>query len=558
MKVTNIKLSIKDKGDSLYGKFNQLSICTQERKYLGIKYNSEDISDRSGIRSLSFVRVLRDFIDSREYNIACIPYARAYIDLPSISHIQSPLSYKSKTAFTPKEGETKMGKFREDSKNELFKPVHGIKKTLIDFEETIISTVLRQVKGKYGIELSAWLPAEIDIITNWIKDHDPNFKQHVTNPYVLSDSRNNKYVLCGVFFIKVARGTYVFVDAERWRFKSKDSHESSPIYMYIFGQKAPAVFKKLSNFISTKNTTSNKIYSIVGVKDGDRSYWNCTASKLTPRTMNTIFMDHDQKKRITDHIDQWVKNEEMYTNRGLLFKTGILLHGHAGTGKSSMAMAIANYLGCGLITIDPTTFQHMNIAEITESIVADETTYVILIDEIDTLFVSRDIQDASEIQKEKTAKLLAFLDSPQSPTNVVFVATTNYINRLDKALLRKGRFDIVEEMGDISQDVAMEMCKSFDLSDEESKDLINGESAVNPAQLQDRILTMIKEKEQAKANEELNKLAMDVVERTDPNIGQQDTENSEEVTLTLEKSLGTVRWIDDAVDFKNDEAHVSN
>lgn len=435
-------------------------------------------------------------------------------ELSLLCNMITPLRYKDyrEVHFTrPKdeeetEGEKIMSEFFKEQKDVVAKPVHGIKKQLIRFEETVIDTILRQVKGKYGIELSAWTEVEIDIITKWIKDHDPSFKHHVTNPYALEDSRNNKYVVCGVFIIKVATNTFIFVDANRYRFPSKENHESSPIYMYIFGKKAVSVFKKLSSYISTKNTSSNKIYSIVGVKDGDRSFWNCTASKLTPRTMDTIFMDHEQKKRITDHIDQWVKNENMYTDRGLLFKTGILLHGHAGTGKSSMAMAIANYLGCGLITIDPTTFQYMNIAEITESIVADETTYVILIDEIDTLFVSRDIKDASEIQKEKTSKLLSFLDSPQSPTNVVFVATTNYINRLDKALLRKGRFDIVEEMGDIDHSVAMEMCKSFDITDEDAESIIAGRDTVNPAMLQDQILTLIKEKEQAKAVENLEKI----------------------------------------------------
>lgn len=520
MIVSKIKPSIKDKGNSFYRKIDSLSILATKRIYSGIECVAEDKSFDYGLREISLYRILNEFIDytDRIDNIFTT-YPRTNIKLSYICTIQEPIRYKDsrEIQFTKSEGGTKMGIFKENAKNELFKPVYGVKKTMIDFEETIISSVIRQIKGKYGIELTAWLPIEIDIITNWIKDHDPNFKHHVSNPYNLSNSKNNKYVLCGVFFIKVAKGTYIFVDAEKYRSETTKDQESHPIYMYIFGRKAPTLFKKLSKYIGTKNTSSNKIYSIVGVKDGDRNYWNCTASKLTPRTMDTIFMDHDQKKRIIDHIDQWVRSEKMYTDRGLLFKTGILLHGHAGTGKSSMAMSIANYLGCGLITIDPTTFQHMNIAEITESIVADETTYVILIDEIDTLFVSRDIQDASEIQKEKTAKLLSFLDSPQSPTNVVFVATTNYINRLDSALLRKGRFDIVEELGDISRDIAIEMCKSFDLSNEESRNILNGVSTINPAQLQDNILTLIKEKEQKNANNELSKLAMDILERTDPN-----------------------------------------
>ena len=169
-------------------------------------------------------------------------------------------------------------------------------------------------------------------MTDWVKDHDPNFKNHITNPYALNDTKSNKYVLCGVFFIKVAKDTYDFVDAEKWRFKSREDNEYTPIYMYIFGKKSAVIFKKLASFINAKNMSKNKIFSITGVKNNNETYWNCTASKLTPRTIDTIFMNAEQKKRITDHIDQWRKNEEMYLNRGLLFKTGILLHGKAGTG----------------------------------------------------------------------------------------------------------------------------------------------------------------------------------------------------------------------------------
>ena len=524
MKINCRKLTLRERSEYLFYNHSKMELPLRERareiEYRSFEYIAQDKRDNvHGIRSSIYGPHKSSYWDMR-----VMKEPQMWTIFNSLSNLAYEItSFKSRVTnayhniYPIKEGETKMGKFTDETRNQLFKPVHGIKKQLINFEETLISTVTRQIKGKYGIEMSAWQPAEIDILTDWIKDHDPNFRNHITNPYALNDSRSNKYVLCGVFFIKVAEDTYIFVDAEKWRFNSRENTESAPIYLYIFGKKSPAIFKKLSSFISTKNTTSNKIYSIVGVKDGDKSYWNCTASKLTPRTIDTIFMDKEQKKRITDHIDQWVRNEEMYTNRGLLFKTGILLHGKAGTGKSSMAMAIANYLGCGLITIDPTTFQFMNIPEITESIVADETTYVILIDEIDTLFVSRDIQDASEIQKEKTAKLLAFLDSPQSPTNVIFVATTNYIERLDKALLRKGRFDIVEEMGDISRPVAMEMCKSFDLTEDEGNELLNGHESVNPAQLQDEILTLIKKKEQEKASEELDRIASKLpVEETAP------------------------------------------
>src|SRR5699024_11001140 len=93
----------------------------------------------------------------------------------------------------------------------------------------------------------------------------------------------------------------------------------------------------------------------------------------------------------------------------------------------------------------------------------------------------------------RISKLLTFLDSPQSPNNVIFVATTNFYDRLDKAVLRKGRFDIAEEMTDIHKEAAYEMCRSFNLSDDDiNKIMSKTEFPVNPSTLQNSILNTFK------------------------------------------------------------------
>ena len=92
--------------------------------------------------------------------------------------------------------------------------------------------------------------------------------------------------------------------------------------------------------------------------------------------------------------------------------------------------------------------------------------------------------------------MLSFLDSPQSPTNVVFIATTIYRDRLDKALLRKGRFDLEIELNDIDKECAFKMCKGFGLSDSEAssllKDKYSDATSINPSELQLTIINNIK------------------------------------------------------------------
>ena len=64
---------------------------------------------------------------------------------------------------------------------------------------------------------------------------------------------------------------------------------------------------------------------------------------------------------------------------------------------------------------------------------------------------------------------------------------------MDKAVLRKGRFDIAEEMRDIHKEAALEMCKSFNLSDSDiNKIMSNTTFPINPSTLQDIILNTFK------------------------------------------------------------------
>lgn len=478
----------------LAGYRSPLTECAIMLKYNGIRYT---------IR----LKPLLDYIeDECELSGIKLVTARGKNNLNYISRrIESIRNKAINKEFKPHKGESKMSK--KDILNELFdqstSQVHGLKKVILRMEDTFFSSSLKQMKARFGIEMMIKRDRDIETFTSWVKSHDPKFQYHVSNAYSVNGNKNNnKSLLMGIFVLKVADGTYLYIDAESERIFSRDDSDYSPIYIYLFGKHWREVLEDITKHFETLNTTTNKIYSIVGVKDGERSYWSCTASKLVPRTMDTIFIGKDQKKRITDHIDQWLENETMYTDRGLLYKTGILLHGPAGTGKSSMAMAIANYLGCGLITIDPGTFQFMNISEITESIVADETKYVVLIDEIDAIFKSRENENITDEQLKVTNKLLSFLDSAQSPTGVIFVATTNYPDRLDKSLLRKGRFDVIEEMNDIPIEVGREMCTSFSLSDKETDEVIAEVTKdekepvdfINPANLQDGILTYLKKK----------------------------------------------------------------
>ena len=90
------------------------------------------------------------------------------------------------------------------------------------------------------------------------------------------------------------------------------------------------------------------------------------------------------------------------------------------------------------------------------------------------------------------------MDSVNSPNNVVFVATTNYVDTLDSAVTRKGRFDKMIEINGISKSTAKRMCEGFNVPEDKMKKILdNKPDIINPCDLQTEILENIKVKEES-------------------------------------------------------------
>lgn len=296
--------------------------------------------------------------------------------------------------------------------------------------------------------------------------------------------KEDKYIINSTYLLKMRNDTYILVSGSR-------KNGSTSLYIYFFGKKSQSYYKWFVSHLTANDNNVKYVYNISYSKEDSRG-WKCIMNSVAKRDFSTLFFDNHIEEDIKNFLDNWIANESIFRNRGLLFKTGILLYGNPGTGKSSIANAIAAYLNCNMVTIDMTNFANLDIAGITTTINADSARYVILLDEIDVLFSNRD-ETNNKDQNEAISKLLLLLDSVQSPDNVVFVATTNYIDRLDPALIRKGRFDKKLEIRNISGPTAAKMCRSFGLTGPEMNKLLNNESDIyNPASLQADILEAIK------------------------------------------------------------------
>jgi chaperone BCS1 len=184
-----------------------------------------------------------------------------------------------------------------------------------------------------------------------------------------------------------------------------------------------------------------------------------------PASFQTLAMDPEKKKEIMEDLITFSKAEEFYESVGRAWKRGYLLYGPPGTGKSTMIAAMANLLGYDLYDLELTSVK--NNTELRKLLMEVSSKSIILIEDIDCSIdltgqrkKKKKAKDDAEKKKDPTQKpekeenhseeskvtlsgLLNFIDGLWSACGGerLIVFTTNYVEKLDPALIRRGRMD---------------------------------------------------------------------------------------------------------------------
>ncbi|CDQ12083.1 AAA ATPase (modular protein) [Acidithiobacillus ferrivorans] len=128
-------------------------------------------------------------------------------------------------------------------------------------------------------------------------------------------------------------------------------------------------------------------------------------------------------------------------------RNGILLYGEPGNGKTLFAEALAGEIGLPLVKVSIAQIKSRWVGETTQKLMgafafAKQKPCVLFFDEIEAIVPPRDrISDPSSEDAKITAAFLTALDDLRATTKVVILAATNYLDRVDPAGIREGRFD---------------------------------------------------------------------------------------------------------------------
>lgn len=178
--------------------------------------------------------------------------------------------------------------------------------------------------------------------------------------------------------------------------------------------------------------------------------WKQFGAPRDRRKLSSVVLDDGVNELLYNDISEFSSSKQWYIDRGIPYRRGYLLYGEPGCGKSSYISALAGELQYNICVLN------LNERGLTDDrlsalmSVLPSRSFVLLEDIDAALPASRpnNIHEQSNRSYSVTfSGLLNVLDGVASGEERIIFMTTNYINRLDCALIRPGRIDRIQYIG---------------------------------------------------------------------------------------------------------------
>jgi ATP-dependent 26S proteasome regulatory subunit len=167
------------------------------------------------------------------------------------------------------------------------------------------------------------------------------------------------------------------------------------------------------------------------------------------KSFDTLYLQKNDEFVLKSTLERFKDKRELFSTLGIPYKLGVLLHGEPGCGKSSVITAIASYLKRDIFYLDlsgvstnedlKNLFKYINTQE--------NKNGIIVMEDIDTMckIVLKRTETNTGISENGQLTLdclLNLLQGTLTEDGLIFIATTNHLEKIDPAFYREGRFDV--------------------------------------------------------------------------------------------------------------------
>lgn len=218
----------------------------------------------------------------------------------------------------------------------------------------------------------------------------------------------------------------------------------------------------------------------------------------TTRNFDNVFFE--QRTKVKKHVDFFLNRKDWYEKKGIPYTLGFMFHGDPGCGKTSTVKAIANTARRHVINIQLSEIKskaqlrhlffneeiHVYNGTTTERYTIPIHERLYLIEDIDAMgdaVLERKWKKPEQPKEEKKKTgdawmenklieeeekepldlsfLLNLLDGTLEASGRILCVSSNFPERIDKALIRPGRIDMIVHFKKCNHEILKEMVSSF-------------------------------------------------------------------------------------------------
>ncbi|KAK7429288.1 Complex III assembly protein translocase and chaperone [Neonectria magnoliae] len=254
--------------------------------------------------------------------------------------------------------------------------------------------------------------------------------------------------------------TYIAVNREKHNTANMNTGEPHEIvqlttlwaHRHVFED----VFSEAHRLAAKANEGKTVVYSARGMD------WVPLGDPRKKRPLASVILDEGVKEAVVDDVKDFMERQQWYVDRGIPYRRGYLLFGPPGSGKTSFIQALAGELDFSVAMI--------NLSEM--GMTDDKLAYLLtklpkrsllLLEDADAAFINRRQRESDGYNGAMVtfSGLLNALDGVAAGEERIAFLTTNHIDRLDPALIRPGRVDLMLRIGEATRFQAARMWDRF-------------------------------------------------------------------------------------------------